>query len=217
MKSVATVERDRVGDVALLLLAIEVLLSVTHFEEVIVLAATVLIVAILTEEARLLQRPLDVPEVVSGDGLEDSFLLRLAQRALVGLFEVLSHAVLFLANDTQFFVENRVEIVNVERRFVVLEFSNQALSEGFLIFFIDIPRLVTLGLAKLVQLLQGFLICSLESANFFFRNLVDDSTILISWGTDEWVNNTLHERSALIPASSITTTLKILFRNFGIV
>ena len=153
MKSVAAVERDRVGDVALLLLAIEVLLSVTHFEEVVVLAATVLIVPILTEEARLLQRPLDVPEIVSWDGLEDSFLLRLAQRALVGLFEVLCHAVLFLANNTQFFVENRVEIVNVERRFVVLKFSDQALSEGFLIFFIDIPRFVTLGLAKLVQLL----------------------------------------------------------------
>ena len=193
MKSVAAVERDRVGNVALLLLAIEVLLSVTHFEEVVVLAAAVLIVPIFTEEARLLQRPLDVPEVVSGDGLEDSFLLRLSQRALVGLFEIFGHAVLFLANDTQFFVENRVEIVNVERRFVILKFGDQALSEGFLIFFIDIPGLVTLGLAKLVQLLQGVLICSLESANFFFRNLVDDGTVLISRGTNEWVNDTLHE------------------------
>lgn len=73
--SVTTVERYRIGDVALLLLPFEVLLSVTHFEEVVVFSAAVLIVAILAEETSLLLRPLDVPEVMSRNRLEDLLLL----------------------------------------------------------------------------------------------------------------------------------------------
>ena len=148
---------------------------------------------------------------------EDPLLLRLAETVLVSLFEVLSDIVLLaFGEDSELFIEHCMEVLDVERSFLVFELCDQALSERLFVLLIDIPRFV-LRLRLLKHLFDSLFVMGLELIHLTLRHLVDDSSVFIPRSTVEWIDDTLHERTTLVPTSGILASLDYFSWGFGIV
>lgn len=189
---------DRVVSVVLLGESIHVGLGVAHLEEVVEFGTAERVVPVLAHEGSLVQRLLDVPEEVGGNGLEDGLVGRLSEAIGVSLLEILNEGVLLvLLEDTELLVERGMELLDVERSLLVLELLNKSETEGLFVFLIKVPDVVSLDLSLLVELLLLLLVRDTSLEQLSLGDSVEDGTVLITSSTIEGIGDLLEERAAL--------------------
>jgi hypothetical protein len=119
------------------------LLGGTHFEEVLVLTTSEVVVPVHSVDWGLLLWSLDIPENVIWNGVEDLFLSCSLHAALVGVSKISCEIVLFtLEESSKCFSCHILEFIDVELSFSSLKLFHKFHCKSFLVLLINLPDLI---------------------------------------------------------------------------